>query len=77
MHPFVMCGQTFLGVANGKGASVVYRFTGRLYVKYQENLIHGARDITSFQYKGHTYLAIAQYKKDGKFNVNSTLYKWI
>ena len=77
MNPFVMCGQTFLGVANDKGASVVYRFTGSQFIKYQENLIHGARDVTSFKYKGHTYLAIAQHKKDGKFNVNSTLYKWI
>ena len=77
MHSFVMCGQTFLGVANLEGASVVYRFTGSQFIKYQENLSHGARDITSFKYKGHTYLAIAQLKKDGKFNVNSTLYKWI
>ena len=77
MNPFVMCGQTFLGVANDKGASVVYRSTGSQFIKYQENLTHGARDIASFKYKGNTYLAIAQYKKDGKFNVNSTLYKWI
>ena len=77
MHPFVMCGQTFLGVANLKGASVVYRSTGSHFIKYQGYLTHGARDIASFKYKGHTYLAIAQYKKDGKFNVNSTLYKWI
>ena len=60
-HPFVMCGQTFLGVANIgdesqglKTQSVVYQACGEQFVKYQDISIQGAADMTTFQYKGHT-----------------------
>ena len=82
-HPFVISGQTFLGVANYYGDlqkynthSVVYQACGAQFIKYQEIPTHGARDMTTFEYKGHTYLAVAnQYNQ--KNNINSALYKWV
>jgi len=82
---FVMCGQTFLGVANSKDdsqgyntKSVIYRYSGQQFIQYQEISTQGARDMTSFEYNGHTYLAIAsRLNNNRKFNINSTLYKWI
>ena len=76
MHPFVICDGTFLGVANERGKTVVYRFSGSQFSKYQE-MVYGANDLTSFEYKGHTYLAITDYTKGGGYNINSELYKWI
>jgi len=84
-HPFVKCGQTFLGVANWKddsqrynAESVIYQFSGDQFIKYQEFSTNGARDMTSFEYNDHTYLAIANSKNNnGKHNINSALYKWI
>ena len=75
------CG--FLGVANYYGdsqnyntQSVVYQASGAQFLKYQEIPTHGARDMTTFEYKGHTYLAVAnQYNQ--KYNINSALYKWV
>ena len=86
LHPFMMCGQTFLGVANSHDdshgidtQSVVYQASGEQVVKYQEISTSGAHDITSFEYKGHTYLAVANYYSDTekKNNINSTLFRWI
>ena len=82
-HPFVISGQTFLGVANHHGdlqkyntQSVVYQACGAQFIKYQEIPTHGARDMTTFEYKGHTYLVVAnQYNQ--KYNINSALYKWV
>ena len=75
-HPFVISGQTFLGVANYNTQSVVYQASGAQFIKYQEIPTHGARDKTTFEYKGHTYLAVAnQYNQ--KYNINSALYKWV
>ena len=83
-HPFVICGQTFLGVANYHGdsqkyntQSVVYQACGAQFIKYQEIPTHGARDMTTFEYKGHTYLAVANQYNEKKHNINSTLYKWV
>ena len=82
-HPFVISGQAFLGVANNYGdsqkyntQSVVYQASGAQFIKYQEIPTHGARDMTTFEYKGHTYLAVANYYNQ-KHNINSTLYKWV
>ena len=78
LHPFVMCGQTFLGVADRyRAKTVLYRFSapGQL-TKYQELSTFGAIDMTSFEYKGHTYLAIANYGNNQR-NIESTVYKWI
>ena len=81
-HPFVISGQAFLGVANNYGdsqkyntQSVVYQASGAQFIKYQEIPTHGARDMTTFEYKGHTYLAVANYYNQ-KHNINSALYKW-
>ena len=82
-HPFVIIGQTFLGVANHRGdsqkhntQSVVYQASGAQFIKYQEIPTNGARAITTFEYKGHTYLAVANYFNQ-KYNINSTFYKWV
>ena len=82
-HSFVISGQTFLGVANNRGdsqhhntQSVVYQASGAQFIKYQEIPTHGARDMTTFEYKGHTYLAVANHYNQ-KHNINSTLYKWV
>ena len=84
LHPFVISGQTFLGVANYHGdsqkyntKSVVYQASGSRFVIYQEIPTQGASDITSFEYKGDTYLAVASYYNGQKYNMNSALYKWM
>ena len=84
LHPFTMCSQTFLGVANhyddGNGyntMSVVYRVSQEQFIEYQEIPTQGAHGMTSFQYKGHTYLAVANRRTNSnKWNINSALYKW-
>ena len=78
LHPFVMCGQTFLGVADEfRRKTVLYRFSALgQFTKYQELSTFGAIDMTSFEYKGHTYLAIANYGNNQR-NIESTVYKWI
>ena len=84
LHPFMMCGQSFLGVAsyydddNGfSTTSVVYRVSQEQFIEYQEIPTKGAFGMTSFQYKGHTYLAVAnRLNRFYKWNINSALYKW-
>ena len=83
--PFVIKnGLTYLGVANHYGdsqkhntQSVVYQASGARFIKYQEIPTHGAHGMTSFEYKGHTYLAIANYYNRRQHNINSALYKWV
>ena len=82
--PLVISGQTYLGVANHHGdsqkhntKSVVYQASGAQFIKYQEIPTHGAFGMTSFEYKGHTYLAVANYYNRQKYNINSALYKWV
>lgn len=72
LHSFVMCGQTFLGVADEDNTkSVLYRFSQDKFTKYQEIPTKTKPiDMKSFEYKGDTYLAIAMR------NTESTLYKW-
>ena len=84
MHPFVMCGQTYLGVANRRNdshgfntKSVVYQASGSQFSVYQQISTQGAFEMTTFEYKGHIYLAVANSEdNDQKKNINSTLYKW-
>jgi len=84
-HPFVISGQTFLGVANHRGdsqkhntRSVVYQASGSRFVNYQEIPTQGATDMTSFEYQGRPYLAVANYYNGPqKHNINSALYKWV
>ena len=82
--PFVINGLTYLGVANYYGVSqkyntqsLVYQASGARFINYQELPTHGAHDMTSFEYKGHTYLAVANYHNGQKHNINSALYKWV
>jgi len=83
-HPFVISGQTFFGVANYHGDSqkynthsVVYQASGSRFVNYQNIPTHGASDMTSFEYKGDTYLPVVNYYNGQKYNINSALYKWV
>ena len=52
LHPFMMCSQTFLGVANHHTGgnsnimSVVYRASQEQFIKYQEILTQGAYGMT-------------------------------
>ena len=82
-HPFVISGQTFLGVANYRSDSkifntwsVVYQASGGQFIKYQEIPTQGAHDMTTFEYKGDTYLVVAN-RRNQKYNINSTVYKWV
>ena len=82
LHPFMMCSQTFLGVASYcdddigyNTMSVVYRVSQEQFIEYQEIPTQGAFGMTSFQYKGHTYLAVAN-RYSNKWDINSALYKW-
>ena len=87
-HSFVMCGQTFLSVANQQEIlgsrynkrynikSEVYRASGDQFTEYQKISTIGAIDMTSFEYKGYTYLAIANSGNNNQKNINSTLYRW-
>ena len=84
LHPFMMCGQSYLGVASyyddvnyHNTTSVVYRVSQEQFIEYQEIPTQGAFGMTSFQYKGYTYLAVANSKTNSnKHNINSALYKW-
>ena len=83
-YPFVISGQTYLGVANYYGnsqkyntQSVVYQASGARFTKYQEFPTQGAHDMTSFEYKGHIYLVLANYSNGQKQNINSDLHKWL
>ena len=76
-------GQTYLGVTNYYGdsqkydaKSVVYRASRARFIKYQEIPTHGARGMMSFEYKGHTYLAVVNHYNQ-KNNINNALYKWV
>ena len=83
LYPFAISCKTFLGVANYLGdsqkyttESVVYQASGSQFVIYQAIPTRGASDMTSFEYKGDTYLAVAS-RYDQKNNINSTLFKWV
>ena len=82
-HPFMISGHTYLGMANHYDSSkkyntqsAVYQASGAQFIKYQEASTHKAHDMTSFEYKGHTYLAVAN-RYNQKYNINSALYKWV
>ena len=79
LYPFVMCGQTFLGVADQhRKKTELYRFSAPgQFTKYQELSTFGAIDMTSFEYKGHTYLAIANSGNINQRNIKSTVFKWV
>ena len=76
-EPLAICDETFLAVTNYKGNSVsMYRLSGSQFIKYQELSTQGPSDLKAFEYKGHTYLGIANHW-DGRYNINSVLYKLV
>ena len=79
VHSFVMCGQMFLGFTERESdKSTLYRFSLDKFTKYQEISTFGPTDMTSFEYKGYTYLAIANmlFRDSTQSSTQSTLYKW-
>ena len=77
VHSFVMCGQMFLGFTEWESdKSTLYRFSLDKFTKYQEISTFGPSDMTSFEYKGYTYLAIANTGNSTQSSTKSTLYKW-
>ena len=77
VHSFVMCGQMFLGFTELESEKfTLYRFSLDKFTKYQEISTFGATDMTSFEYKGYTYLAIANFGNFTQRSTKSTLYKW-
>lgn len=78
VHSFVICGQMFLGFTERESEkSTLYRFSLDKFTKYQEISTFGPADMTSFEYKGYTYLAIANTLfRDTQSSTKSTLYKW-
>ena len=78
LNPFVICGQTFLAVANQSNSIfALYWFSQGKFTRYREISTVWASDMTSFQYRGHTYLAVASSGNYNQQNIKSTVYKWI
>lgn len=74
--------RTWLGVVNSYDSShnyytksVVYQASGGHFIKYQEGSSYLSFDLMSYEYKGDTYLAVANHNNH-KYNINSALYKW-
>lgn len=72
-------GHTYLVVANYYDSSVklnieslVYQAPGAQFIKYQGIFTYGTFDVTSFEYKGHTYLTVVNFYSQK----HSALYKW-
>ena len=77
VHSFVICDQMFLGFTEPENdKSTLYRFSLDKFTKYQEISTFGPVDMTSFEYKGYTYLAIANTGNSAQSSTKSTLYKW-
>ena len=77
VHSFVMCGQMFLGFTELENhKSTLYRFSLDKFTKYQEISTFGSYDMTSFEYKGYTYLVIVNTGNSAQSSKKSTLYKW-
>ena len=77
VRSFVMCGQMFLVFAEWQSEkSTLYRFSLDKFTKYQEISTFGPADMRSFEYKGYTYLAIANTRNSAQRSTKSTLYKW-
>ena len=77
VRSFVMCGQMFLGFTEWQNEKfTLYRFSLDKFTKYQEISTFGPKDMTLFEYKGYTYLAIANFGNRTQRSTKSTLYKW-
>ena len=77
VHSFVMCGQILLGFTEWEnGKATLYRFSLDKFTKYQEISTFRSYDMTSFEYKGYTYLVIVNTGNSAQSSKKSTLYKW-
>ena len=77
VHSFAMCGQMFLGFTEWeREKATLHRFSLDKFTKYQEISTFRALGMTSFEYRGYTYLAIANYGNRTQRSTKSTLYKW-
>ena len=80
LHPFVICGQNFLGLADRHNKAMsplyIYMFSHDQFTTFQKISTTGVMDITSFEHKCHTYLAMANSGNDNQKNTDSALYKW-
>ena len=77
VRSFVMCGQMFLGFTERVNEKfTLYRFSLDKFTKYQEISTFGPNDMTLFEYKGYTYLAIANFGNSTQRSTKNTLYKW-
>ena len=77
LHTFTMCGQTFLCATEHKHHVLVLyvHSESEFMVKYQELPQHyKPLDVKSVQYKGHTYLAVAN--ENGSSAVYKSGLKW-
>ena len=62
-HPFVMYGETFLGLADTYGKSIVYQAIGSRFVKYQKISTQWAHGITAFVHGSRTCLVLVTKKR--------------
>lgn len=77
VRSFVMCGQMFLVFAERQSEkATLYRFSLDKFTKYQEISTFGPTDMTLFEYKGYTYLAIGNFGNSTQRSTKNTLYKW-
>ena len=77
VRSFVMCGQMFLGFTERVNEKfTLYRFSLDKFTKYQEISTFGPTDMTLFEYKGYTYLAIGNFGNNTQRSTKNTLYKW-
>ena len=57
-----MYGETFLGLADTYGKSILYQAIGSRFVKYQEISTQWAHGINAFVHGGHTCLVLVTKK---------------
>ena len=69
-----MYGQTFLGLADTYGKSIVYQAIGSRFVKYQEISTQWAHGINVFAHGGHTCLVLVTKKSSIAQYTSSTKY---
>ena len=77
LSPIVGVANYYVDRQKHNTQSAVYQASGARFIKYQETPTQGACGMTSFEYKGHTYLAVANYYNGQKHNINSALHKWV
>ena len=70
--------ETFIAFANWRNSqqgnavhSIVFKWSGKSFVKLQSLQTYGAVDVKSFNINGDTFLAFAS-----DYNINSFIYKW-